>query len=374
MTKQERKTFLFLGVLLALLLVIVGQFWSSYRSRSEVPEEGYLFCFWNVENLFDDRADGRNFPADQQYDEWFSGQPTDLRQKLDNLSHAIVNMNARRGPDILALAEVENIRAAQLLQDTLNRRLPPELAYKNLLMKEQTSGRHIAPAILTRLPVRGNKTQLLGSRMRTLEGHLVVNGYDLVVVVSHWTSRVTDKDGSRRCRYGEQIYGQYKAMSISNPDVAFLVCGDFNDPPSARSVTTCLRAVGDQEAVLHAPHTEPLLYNLFAPLEAKGQGTLYYRGKWDLFDQIAVSPALLRNQVGWVCLPRTAQVFNTLYQPGDPTRQPWRFGDPKDSGPRGYSDHFPVTVRLNVLAKKPVVPTFAPATKRHATTLSPVGE
>src|SRR5262249_28286602 len=44
----------------------------------------YLFCSWNVENLFDDRHDERN-SVDQPYDNWFAGKPADLRLKLTHL-------------------------------------------------------------------------------------------------------------------------------------------------------------------------------------------------------------------------------------------------------------------------------------------------
>ena len=39
----------------------------------------------------------------------------------------------------------------------------------------------------------------------------------------------------------------------------------------------------------------------------------------------------------------------SLVRPGSTNHAPWRFGNEKDTGSgRGYSDHFPVTVRLKV--------------------------
>src|SRR5205807_309805 len=101
---------------------------------------------------------------------------------LDKLSEALLKLNQGRGPDILAIAEVESLRAAELLQKALNDRLSDAtLHYGNVLMKEVTAGRHIAPAILTRLPVVRDRTRLHGSRQRILEGHIVINGQELVV-------------------------------------------------------------------------------------------------------------------------------------------------------------------------------------------------
>src|SRR5262249_47541197 len=164
--------------------------------------EGYQLCFWNLENLFDDVDDGRRTRGDKQYDSWFAQNPEILRLKLDHLSDALIQLNNGRGPDVLAAAELESLRAAQLLADALNKHLTdPALFYRNILMKDKAAGRHISPAIITRLPVLRNKTRQLGKRLRILEGHLVVNGHDLVVVASHWTSRVRSGTEGQRAKY-----------------------------------------------------------------------------------------------------------------------------------------------------------------------------
>src|SRR5436190_1509766 len=81
------------------------------------------------------------------------------------------------------------------LPDALNGRLAPELAYRNGIFDRAGSGRHIATALLTRLPVVRDRTTTLGNRQRILRTQVRVNRHDLVVVVSHWTSRLTDKTG-----------------------------------------------------------------------------------------------------------------------------------------------------------------------------------
>ncbi len=76
----------------------------------------YLFCFWNVENLFDDQEDPQREGVDRELDRWYSANPTVLRQKLNNLSEALLRLNGGIGPDILAMVEVEGLRAADLLR------------------------------------------------------------------------------------------------------------------------------------------------------------------------------------------------------------------------------------------------------------------
>ena len=325
--------------------------WNRPQPVSDSAPRQYQFCSWNVENLFDDQLSGHEGKADKQFDTWFARDPEVLRLKLDHLSEALIALNGGKGPDILAVVEVESRRAAELLQEALNRRLAdPSLYYTHLLMKEVAAGRHIAPAILTRLPVAGDRTQLLGKRLRILEGHIVVDGHDLVVIASHWTSRTSDEAGAHRDKYADQIHGAFRAMYTSNPQVDLLVSGDFNDPPDAPSVTEHLRATGDLEAVLQ-PHRDPLLLDLFAGKDPwAGFGTYFYAGRWEIFDQIAVSPGLLDNQ-RWSCDPESARTVNTLVRPGDKKHRPWRFGSEHDRQPRGYSDHFPVTVELTVQGK-----------------------
>jgi endonuclease/exonuclease/phosphatase family metal-dependent hydrolase len=341
---------------LALLLLLVPLLSVVAGGCRPVPEAGavspenaarsYLFCFWNVENLFDDREDPRlDNKADKEFDRWFAEDVAIRKLKYAHLSEALIRLNDGKGPDILAIAEVENARAADLLRQALNDRLAdPGLHYQHVLMKDLSAGRHIAPAIITRLPVRGDKTRLHGHMQRILEGHVVVGHHDLVVLATHWTSRLTDKDGSHRARYADQIHGTFKAMYKSNPKVDFLVCGDFNDPPNAPSVTQHLHATGDAEAVRRA-RGEPLLLNLLADKELNEFATHYYQGRWYLFDQIVVSPGLLDNE-GWSCDPASVRTINTLHRPGDKKRRPWAFGGPHEKFERGYSDHFPVTVRL----------------------------
>jgi endonuclease/exonuclease/phosphatase family metal-dependent hydrolase len=315
------------------------------------PREGsdYFFCFWNLENFFDDRDDHRREP-DKSYDEWFAEDAAALKEKLDHLSGALLKMNDGKGPDIIAGAEVESERAAELLMEALNAKLKdPEQKYKHVLFKEVKLGRHIAPVIITRLDVEKDRTQLLGRQQRILEGHLTANGHDLVIVVSHWTSRVSDTEGEKRDKYGDVIYGRFRAMYKSNPKVDFLVCGDFNDPPDDESVTKHLHAIGDKEKV-KAGGDEPYLYHLFPDKKYTdgSAGSHFYKGKWMMFDQIAVSPGLLDDE-GWTCQTATAKVINDLT--ADKRGHPHRFGNERDKGERGWSDHFPVAVRLKVAGK-----------------------
>jgi len=311
-----------------------------------------VFVFWNVENLFDDRIDDRN-DTDRPYDKLFAESPQALAKKLTNIASEMLKVNHGKGPDILALCEVETLRAAELLRQELNRRLPSGVTpYSEPVMKELTFGpgqvgRNIAPAVLTRLPVVRDRTKLLGSRQRILRAVIELDGHELVLIPSHWTSRVSDKTGNGRANYAKTIYGEFKAMYLANPQVACLICGDFNDNPDDPSVVEHLKALDDPKAVLasNAPH----LLNLMAKLDRNQHGTLWYSGRFDLFDQIVVSPAMI-NGNGWRADLGSVGRITTPSRPNSKVGpRPWRFEENKKTGQfDGYSDHYPVTVKLIV--------------------------
>jgi endonuclease/exonuclease/phosphatase family metal-dependent hydrolase len=340
-----------LGVpLAALACVLAGCFRPETTDAAAAPRD-YLFCFWNTENFFDDHLDGERREPDKEFDTWFAKDPEILALKLSRLTSVLAAMNSGRGPDILAIAEAESERAAELLAKSLNEALPKAPPYKHVLFRDPKGGRHIATAVITRLPVIAAKTQLHGRRLRILEAHVTVNDHDLVVLATHWSSRVHN-EGEGREHYADAIYGRFHAMYKANPRVDLLVCGDFNDNPDDKSVTEHLHATGDVRKV-KAGGDEPLMYNLFAEVWEKNQGkdnrdkvgSHYYRGHAYIFDQIVVSPGLL-DDYAWTCLPETAQIHRHKFV--DRKGQPLRFGTERDKGERGPSDHLPVSVRLKV--------------------------
>ncbi len=345
---------LLLLLFLVFLLIVVVASYVKPPADTAGPGE-YLFCFWNTENFFDNRVNGWHREPDKSFDRWFAEDNGVFEQKVKNLTEVLASLNGGKGPDILALAEVEaESQAAERLMDSLNRAIKPETPpYKHILKKNPHGGREIVTAILTRLPVVQDRTQLLGRRQRILEGHITVNGQDLTVLATHWTSRVSDERGEGRARYADQIYGRFRARYKADPDVSLLVCGDFNDNPDDLSVTDHLHATGDMNKV-RGGSDPPLLYNIFAPLWSKNKGgrevgTHFYRGKAYIFDQIVVSPGMVNGKGGWQCLVDTAQIVEHQFM--DKKGKPDRFGTEREGTPlnkRGVSDHLPVAVRLKV--------------------------
>ncbi len=323
-------------------------------------ENEFLFCFWNVENLFDDKDDKRR-EVDEEYDNPFA-ENKELRElKYDRIASALVGMNGGKGPDVIACAEVESVRAADLLKDALNAKLTEtkqddKYQYKHVVMQNIDGGRHIAPCVISRVNVDVRNVKLLRKPLRILEMHPYVNQKDLCVIASHWTSQLKQRDGTDgddgREKYANTIWDRVAEMVDKKPESDFLICGDFNETPDAQELTKNLGATGDITKVKPLAK-DPLLLNLMNGKDPAKFGTLYYGGKPLIYDHIVVSPGML-DTTGWSADPKSVATYTDgLMKKGATRREPWRFGDPdkdiKDAD-RGYADHFPVTVKLKVEA------------------------
>jgi endonuclease/exonuclease/phosphatase family metal-dependent hydrolase len=333
----------------------------SYQPKPVARSEGektLVFCHWNMENLFDDINDKRSF-IDEPFDNWFALSPRDRELKYQRLTDILLRFNDGIGPDIIVGNEIESYRAAELLKNSLNDRLRNGvMKYEYVAMEELSAGRHIAPCVISRYPLSGAK--LLGRQQRILEVFVTINGHELHLISSHWTSQLSDKDDddSRgRTAYATTIHQAYSDAIRKNSTVDFLVCGDFNDTPEADSVVNKLYMTGDVTKVTPDANA-PRLLGLLSGKSADRYGTLYYSGRLNtgekfagplIYDHIAVSPGML-DKVGWSCIVDSVEVpTEGLIRSGARTRRPWRFGTKTDDAQgRGYSDHFPVLTKLEV--------------------------
>ncbi len=124
--------------------------------------------------------------------------------------------------------------------------------------------------------------------------------------------------------------------------------GDLNDDPQDKS---CAETIGARRNAYDVPPTG--FYNPWWDILAKGKGTLTYKGKWNLFDQIIVGGMLLPDN-GATLTFMGAEVcdLDFLKQKEAPyTGTPHR----TYAGGRflyGYSDHFPTQIYLRSSKKQ----------------------
>ncbi len=293
---------------LAVLVACTGR---SEPKPAPTPDEAtsYFFCFWNVENLFDDQDDKRK-DVDEPFDNAFAGDAKLRQEKLDHLAEILLKMNGGKGPDVISLVEVESVRAADLLKATLNKKLDdakadPKLKYTQVSMKNLDAGRHIAPCVITRLNVAHALTRQPNRFLRILETHLYVNGHDLCVLSSHWTSQLRQSDGSNgeggREKYAALLYDIYAEKTKLKPAADVLFCGDFNDSPKSKAMTNDLGATGDRKLVLPVAE-RPRVLDLMEGKDPAKFGTIFYNGKPLIYDHICLGAGMLDAE-GWSADP-----------------------------------------------------------------------
>lgn len=305
----------------------------------------YYLAFWNVENLFDTEDD----PAVAQDEEFTPLGPKKwnqerLQRKLGNLARLIRSMNDGKGPDLLGLAEVENRRVLELLVEQLR---PLRRRYE-IVHQDSPSGRGIDCAILYDAGVwdlnqaRFHAVRRIDPPTRDIvEVELrSAQAESLYVFVNHWPSR-THPD-SDRIQAATTLRERLDKLFATSPGADAIVMGDLNDFPDSPSVKGTLRGVADPKLAVAGR-----LYNACWPWFKNGEkGTYVYKDKWEVIDQVLLSPGLLDTQ-GWQWKPDSTEpvlvVTDQLFDPaGDPRPRPNRSFSGDRFHPSGYSDHLPI--------------------------------
>jgi len=103
----------------------------------------------------------------------------------------------------------------------------------------------------------------------------------LHLFVNHWPSKVGGAKASmaRRMAAAQRLCLSVDSIFARHPAANVVIMGDFNDTPLSK-----VMQVLTQGRPLH---------NLSVQLARRKQGTIRYRGRWELIDQIIVSENLL---------------------------------------------------------------------------------
>lgn len=346
--------------LLSLLLFSVVMPALSQRSTTTKQTRMYAVAFYNVENLFDTIHDeGKN---DYEYlpggtYRWDSEK---YKAKLANLSRAIADIATdvlpKDGAAVVGLAEVENSRVLGDLVD----QLPLSDRDYRFVHHEGPDRRGIDCALLYNPHMfTPSASRLVGFRFepqdtgRTTRGFLVVSGKlagdPVSFVVCHWPSRLGGKEASERLRISaaRQVRAIKDSLLSLVPQPKVFVMGDMNDDPSDRAL-----AEGIPSAYELSEVADSCMYNPWRNvLEYQGVGTLSFRGRWNLFDQILLSPNLLsvggKADYSSLCYYRCQVVKRDYLTNADgPFKGTPRRTSTRNAWLNGYSDHFPVVVYL----------------------------
>ena len=312
-------------------------------------------AFYNVENLFDLKNDSLSFDDDRTpngKDHWTLAR---YQKKIADISKVLSEIGSnytKTSPDIIGLCEVEN---QQVIEDLVNH---PNLQDKKygIVHFDSPDERGIDVALIYKkdafLPIDFASHRLLlfntDEERDYTRDQLVVKGLlddeQLYILVNHWPSRSGGEARSRPNRLAAAKLNKHIIDSILRLDVhaKIISLGDYNDDPSNDSFKKILKTKGRISELKKGD-----LFNPMEKLYKKGMGSLAYRDKWNLFDQIFFTENLIAPENNRYRFWK-AGIFIPSYlisKKGRYKGYPFRtYAGGSYSG--GYSDHFPVYIHL----------------------------
>ena len=335
----------------------------------------HFVAFWNLENLFapEGFVDREPWVADRLENDLKGWTRALFDTKIDQLASIIRQMNGTQGPDILGVCEVENAFVLQQLTGRLNRQINNR-SYAVAHADSTEDRRGIDTAFVfdsSKYTVDPNSIfshfvmRRTGTRDITQVTFTTQRGTDLIVLCNHWPSRSGGTYESRgyRMTAGETLsYWLNRIWEEKGNDIPVIAMGDFNDDPFDESLQVHAQATRERGDVERATKVGRF-YNLaWRYLEQQGQdqngnprllhGTLYFKGKGNVFDQLLVSRGLLIQENPITVMEETAriEIFPEMVD-HRVSHGPIRFGLPRGNTAEnvntgGFSDHFPVSVVL----------------------------
>ena len=104
------------------------------------------------------------------------------------------------------------------------------------------------------------------------------------VFVNHWPSRRegATESAPKRATAARTNRNAVDKIMQNRPHAKAIVMGDLNDNPTDESLMTVLGAKGNANEVNQTAQ----LYNPWAAIYQRGEGTEAYKHQWNLFDQI----------------------------------------------------------------------------------------
>jgi len=334
---------------LALLLLF---FLCSQVACGQVKHSGeFRIVFYNTENLFDpfdDPATSDNEFTPQGKNHWTLSK---LDHKVMMVYRAIISASGGQFPDIIGLAEIENLWVLEYLLD----KTPLKEGNYGIVHKDSPDPRGIDVALLYRketvvpedfdfIPVPGKIPAHFASR-DILHFKARLNDESIHFFVNHWPSRSGGYLATKGKRNIAANILRHAIDSIlsKQPQSKLLLMGDFNATPDEDCFTKILGATLEVQ-----PANPASLFNLSQYWLKNSKGTIRTKGLWEIFDQFICTGNLLYNK-GLHILPSRTTICTEDFLMEEDNRylgkKPFRtFLGPVYHG--GISDHLPVSTLL----------------------------
>lgn len=336
-----------------IFLLFLSEFYMQAQVIPE-PENSTTVVFYNVENLFDIKDDP--IISDEEFTPLSAKKWTSERyeKKINDLAGVLAGINDKELPGIIGLAEVEN---ATVLNNLINSQ-PLKKGVYSVIHYDSKDERGIDVALLYRkseftvveskpIPVVfGFEDNDVTRDILFVKGN-TNDGKSLYVFVNHWPSRTSGEQESEIKRITASVTLRKEIDGILNfePDARIILLGDFNDEPTNKSLIQILNATNKRKNLGNRD-----LYNLMYDMHNTGTtGTLKFQDSWQIFDQIIVSPSLLKKGNTYYVNFDDGKIYNDksilFTNPETGFISPDRtYGGDTYYG--GVSDHLPVYVIL----------------------------
>lgn len=359
--------------LIALFIVLFAISSSNAQGKKYIV---HTVAFYNFENLFD-TIDGPN-----NDEEWLPNGAQNwtfekYKKKLHNLARVISEIgtgeNPNNSPTLIGGCEIENrgvledlVKEPALINrdygivhfDSPDKRgidvallyqkkhfkptsfkSIPLLIYRNQINQKANDKNEVDDASDDKSEIDKNLDRVYTRDQLLVTGFL--DGEEVSIIVNHWPSRSGGEKKSSPFREAAGRLNRQIMDSIFkvNPNAKIITMGDLNDGSYNKSVKEGIGAKRKKEEVKQFG-----IYNPFEEMFYKGNATLFYRDAGDIFDQIMVSEALVKNDYAsfqyW-----KAGIYNKPYMittVGQYKGYPLRHS----MNEIGFSDHFPVYIYL----------------------------
>lgn len=303
-------------------------------------------AFYNVENLFDivnnPYKNDDDFTPEGRLN-WNYQKYTDHLLKIAFVISQIGREERKSPPDIIGLAEVEN---KNVLFDLVKTPILKPYNY-GVIHYQSADARGIDVALLYKksvfkplcsfsYPLKINNLET-GQPVFTRDLLVVsgiLSGQKIHLLVNHWPSR---REGIEKTQYRREAAARLNLKLIANfrrkdPNAKVISMGDFNDEATDFTFKKILKT--------HSNPKKIPFHSLFNPTEKlykKGFGTLFFKKKWYLFDQMFFTASFLQSSgFRWT----KTRIFSENFlknEQGIPNRSIF-----KGEYLGGYSDHLPI--------------------------------
>ena len=311
-------------------------------------------AFWNLENLFDVENAPRPVKIKNRIKSDIKGwNSTLLNYKLKNLSLVIRSMNDNKGPDILGVSEAENRNVLEKLTNQIKKdggRLY-SIAHADTSDNRGIDVAFLYDAELMQVDKKGIFQHWVVKRSATRE--LLQVNFDiakkkLVFICNHWPARSAGQYESEPYRIvaGETLaYWVERIHEELGKNIGIVVTGDFNDDPFNRSLTEYALSTNYKNKVIKG--RLKYLFNTMWKIFGRGEGSFYYKGGWNIFDQILINRPLINGESKWKAETEATIEGKEIMGYNKYDCAPRKFGiKPEERDIKGFSDHFPVSIRI----------------------------